>query len=113
MMAITTRGQSIAAAKEYDEARKRRLAQAEAEKPVRRTSAGLRDALFDEIDALRRGDGDAQRATAVARLATNILAAAKLELDFKKAAVPESERLKTIELGTVPEIQKPADDSEN
>lgn len=71
-MVMTNKG-SIGMAAEYEAARKKRLAQAESEKPIKRTSAGLRDALFDEIDALRRGDGDSQRATAIARLASNVI----------------------------------------
>lgn len=55
------------------------------ERPVNRTSAGLRNALFDEIDALRRGEGDPQRALAVAQLAKGILQTAKLEYQFKQA----------------------------
>jgi hypothetical protein len=58
------------------------------EMPVRRDSAGLRNALFDEIDALRRGDGDPQRAMAVAKLAQNILATAKMEYQIGKAGLP-------------------------
>lgn len=55
------------------------------ERPVNRTSAGLRNALFDEIDALRRGEGDATRAIAVAQLAKGILSTAKLEYQFKQS----------------------------
>ena len=58
------------------------------EMPVRRDSAGLRNALFDEIDALRRGDGDPQRAMAVAKLAQNILMTAKMEYKIGKAGMP-------------------------
>ncbi len=55
------------------------------ERATERTSAGLRNALFDEIDALRRGDGDPQRAMAVAKLAQNILATAKMEYQIGKS----------------------------
>jgi hypothetical protein len=58
------------------------------QKAVERNSAGLRNALFDEIDALRRGDGDPQRAMAVAKLAQNILATAKMEYDIAKSGLP-------------------------
>lgn len=58
------------------------------EQPVERTSAGLRNALFDEIDALRRGDGDPQRAMAVAKLAANILATAQMEYRITKDGLP-------------------------
>lgn len=55
------------------------------ERPTNRSSLGLRNALFDEIDALRRGDGDAQRAHAVAQLAKAILETARLEMRFKES----------------------------
>jgi hypothetical protein len=55
---------------------------------VARTSAGLRNALFDEIDALRRGAGDARRAMAIAKLAQNILATAKLEYQIEREGAP-------------------------
>jgi hypothetical protein len=47
-----------------------------------RTSQGLRDILFDEIDQLRGENGDPQRATAVANLAKQIVNTAKVEMDF-------------------------------
>lgn len=58
------------------------------EQPVDRSSAGLRNALFDEIDALRRGEGDPQRAMAVAKLAQNILATAKMEYQVSREKLP-------------------------
>lgn len=64
-----------------------------AERPVARTSAGLRNALFDEIDALRRGEGDPQRATAVAKLAQNILAAAKMEYQLQQKGIAKPQPL--------------------
>lgn len=58
------------------------------ERSVVRNSAGLRNALFDEIDSLRRGDGDPQRAMAVAKLAQNILMTAKMEYQIGKSGMP-------------------------
>jgi len=46
-----------------------------------RTSAGLCDALFDEFDMLRNGQSDAHRASAVAKLAVQIINTKKLEID--------------------------------
>lgn len=48
---------------------------------VHRSSAGLRDALFEELDALRQGQIGISHANAVARLAFDILLTIKLELD--------------------------------
>ena len=52
--------------------------------PMKRTSEGLRDALFDEIDAFKRGQGDPQRAMAISKLAAQILSAAKVEHEVAK-----------------------------
>lgn len=46
-----------------------------------RTTAGLCESLFDEFDMLRNGQSDAQRAGAVAKMATQILATKRLEID--------------------------------
>lgn len=70
---------------------------------VERTSGGLRDALFDEIDALRRGDGDPQRAKAVAKLAQNILSTAKMEYDVHQKELPRAP--KPLLLGKIRHIE--------
>ena len=49
-----------------------------------RTTQGLRDVLFDEIDELRSGKGDAAKSMAVANLAKQIVNTAKVELDFMR-----------------------------
>jgi ribosome modulation factor len=54
--------------------------------PVDRTSAGLRSAMFDELDALRSGKTDAKRASAVAKMASSIIETVRLELDVAKWA---------------------------
>lgn len=51
-----------------------------------RTSAGLRCALFDELDGLREGRINATRANAVAKLATTIVETVRMELDVAKYA---------------------------
>lgn len=55
-------------------------------KNIERTSVGLRDALFDELDLLRSGEGNAQRAQAVAKLSAQIVSSVKMELDFARFA---------------------------
>ena len=55
-----------------------------------RTSAGLCDALFQEFDLLRNGQSDPHRASAVAKLAVQIINTKKLEIDaaaFYKAGL--------------------------
>lgn len=57
--------------------------------PMTRTARGLRDALFDEIDAIRKGTGDPQRALAVSKVAGQIINIAKAEMEFHKLAKGE------------------------
>lgn len=51
---------------------------------VARTSAGLRDAIFDEIDAIRRGESNPTRANAVAKLAAGVVETVRMELEVQK-----------------------------
>lgn len=69
--------------------------------PVIRTSAGLRDALFDEIDAFRRGDGDVNRAVAISKLAAQILGAAKIEHEVAKFKGSEGYAAEPLQLGSL------------
>ena len=50
-------------------------------KITERTSAGLCEALFEEFDLLRSGQSDAHRASAVAKLAVQIINTKKLEIE--------------------------------
>lgn len=52
--------------------------------PTVRTSAGLRDALFDELDALRNGSTNPAKANAVAKLADQVVATVKMELEVQR-----------------------------
>lgn len=77
-------------------------------KPVARTSAGLRDALFDELDGLRNGSSNPARASSTAKLATSIIDTVRMEMDLQKHvskyAGKDMDRLSKltnpIELGT-------------
>ena len=64
-----------------------------------RTSEGLRDVLFDEIESLRRGEGDPQRATIIAKLAGQIVAVAKLDLDYLERRRDQNDPLQPVRLG--------------
>lgn len=55
-----------------------------ATKAVERSSGGLRAALFDEIDALRRGESNAARARSVAMLANSVLQSVTAEIEYHK-----------------------------
>ena len=52
--------------------------------PIARTSAGLRDVLFDELDALRNGDSNPTRANAVSKLASSVVETVRMEIDVQK-----------------------------
>lgn len=66
-----------------------------------RSSKSLRDVLFEEIDELRSGNGDKDRAMAVAHLAKQIVNIAKVELDFHREALKHAEAGHKFELGTM------------
>lgn len=52
--------------------------------PVTRTTAGLRTALLDELDALRGGSSNPSRANAIARLIGGTVETLRVELDVKR-----------------------------
>lgn len=52
--------------------------------PIVRTSAGLRDAIFDEIDSIRAGTSNPTRANAVAKLATGIVETVRMEIEVQR-----------------------------
>lgn len=54
--------------------------------PVVRTSAGLRDALFDALDGLRNGTTNAAAANAVAKLADQVVQTVHMELAVQRHA---------------------------
>ncbi len=54
---------------------------------VQRTSLGLRDTLFDEIDALRNGESTPQRAAALSKLAVQIINTVTMEIDFQRHVI--------------------------
>lgn len=49
-----------------------------------RTTKGLRDVLFNEIEELQTKKGNPTKAMAVARLASQIVNVARVEMDFSK-----------------------------
>ena len=51
---------------------------------VPRTSAGLRGALFDELDSLRGGKSNASKANATAKLALAIVSTVEMELEVHR-----------------------------
>lgn len=66
-----------------------------------RTTAGLRDLLFDEIERMRGKDADPARAAAVANLSKQIIGTAKVELDFHRTICALADKGAPVSLGTL------------
>lgn len=66
-----------------------------------RTTHGLRDILFDEIDRMQGENADPTRATAVAGLAKQIIATAKVELEFHRTLANINKDGGNVSLGTL------------
>lgn len=54
--------------------------------PTVRSSEGLRNTLFEELDMLRAGQSTPLRANAVGKLAAQVIEAARLDLEFMRSA---------------------------
>lgn len=71
--------------------------------PVSRSSAGLRDAIFDEIDAIRDGTGNPTRANAVAKLAAGIVETVRMEIEVQRFASSAAGKPQTsLEISALP-----------
>lgn len=68
---------------------------------MKRTTQGLRDILFDEIEELRSGKGEAAKSMAVANLAKQIINTAKVELDFIRVIHSQEEAGNAVQLGNL------------
>lgn len=66
-----------------------------------RTTHGLRDILFDEIDMMRSDQADPKRAMAIANLSKQIIGTAKVELEFHRTMAQLSEAGTPVSLGTL------------
>lgn len=55
---------------------------------VQRPTQGLRDALFDELEALRRGDSTPTKANGIAKLCSTLLDTHRVELQLKRYSTP-------------------------
>ena len=51
---------------------------------IKKTTKGLRDALFKEIELLQSGTVNQQRSIAVSKLSSQILTSIRLELDYQR-----------------------------
>jgi len=66
-----------------------------------RTTQGLRDILFDEIELMRGENGDPTRAMAVANLSKQIINTAKVEMDFLRTMADLNTAGSALSLGTL------------
>lgn len=73
---------------------------------VKRTSTGLRDALFDELEALRSGKSNPTQANAVAKIAGSVVETVKMEIEAQKfiaqmqKVTPSDREIKPLQLGS-------------
>lgn len=72
---------------------------------VSRSTSGLREALFEEMDALRSGASNAQRARSIAMMANSILQSVQVEIEYHKYVSADRNRSiqgqqKVVALGT-------------
>ena len=69
---------------------------------TKRTTQGLRDILFDEIEELRTGKGDTAKAMAIAHLARQIIGTARVEMEFVRTIAASEAAGKPMSLGHIP-----------
>lgn len=60
---------------------------------IPKTAEGLRDALFDEINQIRKGKGNIPRAKVIAQLAHRIIEAARLSIQVNGRLKPANTTL--------------------
>jgi hypothetical protein len=69
-----------------------------------RTTEGLRDMLFDEIELLRQGKTETHRLAVIGRASYQIIASARLELEFaalrSRLLDATGTPVKSVQLGT-------------
>lgn len=72
--------------------------------PIHRSTAGLRTALFEEMEALRTGTSNPARARSVAMMANSILQSVQVEIEYHKYVKSNGGNVtgdkKVVELGT-------------
>lgn len=58
---------------------------------INRSSKGLRDAMFDELDAIRNGRSNPNRLIAVSKIACQIINSVKMEIEYQKHVASSSQ----------------------
>ena len=67
--------------------------------PVPKTVEGLRDAIFDEINAIRRGDVNMARSRAISQLASQAIDSIRVQIQYGRALLL-SKSEKPLRLGS-------------
>ena len=76
---------------------------------VTRTTLGIRNLLFDEIDSLRAGTTTPQKAGVIARMVTPIVNSVKVEIEFAKHISGKGNAvLSVLNLGSIPPAERGA-----
>jgi hypothetical protein len=70
-------------------------------KMIVRTSAGLRDVLFDELEDLKAGNSNPARARSVAMLANSLLQSVAVDIEYHKYVSDISAKHSGAKLGTI------------
>lgn len=69
---------------------------------IERTSKGLSNTLFDELEKLKRGDSTPQQSRSVAALANTICSVSRLEMDYARFVSMERAESVGEGLGSLP-----------
>lgn len=68
---------------------------------IPKTTEGLRDALFDEINLIREGKSNPQRAREIARMADKIIDSIKVQIQYGRLLNKADSTGKATYLGTI------------
>ena len=71
-------------------------------KSIQKTSKGLANVMFEELEALRSGKSTPQKARAVASMANTICAITRLEMDFARFVASERADVRGNSLKALP-----------
>jgi len=76
----------------------------------KRTSASLRELLFEMIEGVQAGTVDAKKARTIAQLSMTILKSVEVELQFRAQALRgdfQGKQIGTLELTSLPQPENP------
>jgi hypothetical protein len=66
---------------------------------IPKTIEGLRDALFDEINSLRSGQGNLQQARAIAQLSAQAIDSIRVQIQYGRMLI-QTKETKGVQLGS-------------